>query len=149
MVVKSLPKIPTIDFSEGNLKPGTSSWFSVCNDVRRALEEYGCFVALYDKISQQHRTSMFSELKELFDLPTEIKMKNVSDKPYFGYIGNHPSIPPLHESLGIENATTLEGVESFTNIIWPKGGNNHFWYYTKIFRCRFFFCVFFFFYNDS
>lgn len=149
MVVKSLPKIPTIDFSEGNLKPGTSSWFSVCNDVRRALEEYGCFVALYDKISQQHRTSMFSELKELFDLPTEIKMKNVSDKPYFGYIGNHPSIPPLHESLGIENATTLEGVESFTNIIWPKRGNNHFWYYTKIFRCRSFFCVFFFFYNDS
>lgn len=128
MVVKSPPKLPVIDLSMENLKPGTSCWLSACNDVRRALEEYGCFVALYDKVSHQLHNSILSEQNELFDLPTDVKMKNVSDKPYFGYIGNRPFIPTLHESLGIENATTLQGVENFTNLMWPQQGNDHFRY---------------------
>ncbi|KAI5660552.1 hypothetical protein M9H77_29345 [Catharanthus roseus] len=32
---------------------------------------------------------------------------------------------PLFENLGIENATTTEYVEKFTNILWPSG-NHHF-----------------------
>ena len=35
--------IPVLDFSNLELKPGTSSWLSARKDVRRALEEYSCF----------------------------------------------------------------------------------------------------------
>ncbi|KAL5574615.1 hypothetical protein UlMin_016314 [Ulmus minor] len=126
MGAQSPPNFPVIDLSNENLKPGTSSWFKTCNNVRLALEEYGCFEALYDhKMSQQLHQEIFSELKNLFDLPTEIKMKNVSDHPFFGYVGHHPSIPPIHEGLGIGNATTLEAAQSFTNLMWPQG-NDHF-----------------------
>ena len=130
MAVKSLvPKLPIIDLSKENLK-SSSAWLSACIDVRRALEEYGCFVAIYDEVSPRLHKSIFShDLKELFDLPTETKMRNVSDKPYFGYLGNgHPFIPPLQEGLGIEDATTLASAQSFTSLMWPNEGNNQFWY---------------------
>ncbi|RVW28960.1 putative 2-oxoglutarate-dependent dioxygenase AOP1.2 [Vitis vinifera] len=118
------PRLPVLNFSTGTLKPGTRSWLLACKDVLHALEEYGCFVAVYDKVSSELDNTTFCQLEELFDLPTETKVKNTSDKPYFGYIGQHPLIP-LHESMGIEDATTLKGVESFTNIMWPAG-NDHF-----------------------
>ncbi|KAF3450812.1 hypothetical protein FNV43_RR06901 [Rhamnella rubrinervis] len=137
MGAQTPPKLPVIDFSKEDLKPGTSSWFSISNDVRHALEQYGCFVAQFDKVSLQLHNSMFSELKELFDLPTETKVKNISDKPYFGYAGHSttPYVAPLHESMGIENSTTLEAVQGFTNLMWPAG-NDHFcetmFTYTKL-----------------
>lgn len=123
------PKLPVIDLSKEDLKTGTSSWLCTSMDVRHALESYGCFVAQFDEVSLQLHNSIFSELKGLFDLPTETKLKNVSDKPYFGYVG-HPTTPfvaPLHESMGIENSTTPQAVQSFTNLMWPDG-NDHFWY---------------------
>ncbi|PON66362.1 Oxoglutarate/iron-dependent dioxygenase [Parasponia andersonii] len=126
MGVKPQHKIPTINLSKRNLISGTSSWLSTCDEIRQALEEYGCFLAIYDKVSPQLYESIFGEAKELFDLPTDIKMKNISDKPYFGYIGKHALIPPLHESLGIANSTTLEAAQSFTNLMWPSSRNDHF-----------------------
>ncbi|KAI7985488.1 hypothetical protein LOK49_LG14G01825 [Camellia lanceoleosa] len=41
-------KLPIIDFTKENLKPGTSSWDKTSKQVLSALEEYGCFVAVYD-----------------------------------------------------------------------------------------------------
>lgn len=120
------PRLPVIDFCVGNLKPGTNSWLLSSKEVLNALEEYGCFVAVYDKVSSELDNTLFRQLEELFDLPTETKVQNTSDKPYFGYIGQHPLIP-LHESMGIDDATTHKGVESFTNLMWPTG-NDHFWY---------------------
>ncbi|KAH7547341.1 deoxypodophyllotoxin synthase [Ziziphus jujuba] len=128
MGAQPLAKLPAIDFSKENLKPGTSCWSSTAIDARQALEQYGCSVAKYDKMSPQLHDSIFRELKELFDLPTEIKMKNISDKPYFGYAAGNsattPHVPSLHESLGIENTTTLEAVQSFTNLMWPAGNHS-------------------------
>ena len=40
MCLETLPKIPIVDFSKENLKPGTDSWFPACNNVWHALEEY-------------------------------------------------------------------------------------------------------------
>ncbi|ERN16358.1 hypothetical protein AMTRI_Chr05g61410 [Amborella trichopoda] len=105
--------IPTIDFSG-----------DVC-DVRRkvlqACEEFGCFQAVYnERVLHQVRGELFDSMIELFNLPTETKVKNVSEKPYFGYIGKSDIIP-LYESLGIEHAHLKESVQSFTDLMWPKG----------------------------
>ncbi|KAM6602186.1 hypothetical protein CsatA_021795 [Cannabis sativa] len=118
-----VPKLPTIDLSVEKLK---TSYLGTCKEVREALEDYGCFVVNYEDVSHQLHESLLSESKKLFDLPTDVKMRNISDKPYFGYVGNHPSIPPNHESLGISNSTILEHVQTFTNLMWPSTGNENF-----------------------
>ncbi|KAL5575735.1 hypothetical protein UlMin_017434 [Ulmus minor] len=118
-------KLPVLNFSGDTLNPGTESWELARKNVQRALEEYGCFEVLFDEISSEFRNNMFGSLQELFDLPTETKMQNKYEKPLNGYVGQNPIIP-LHESLGIDNATSLEGTQFFTNLIWPSGGNARF-----------------------
>ena len=125
MADQSATKIPVIDLFDENSKPGTDSWISKCKQVQLAFEEYGCFLATFDKVCLQLQDGVFDSLQELFYLPTENKVQNTSDKPYFGYF-KHPSVP-LSESMGIDNPTILEGNQSFTNLMWPNG-NQIFWY---------------------
>ncbi|KAI3455376.1 hypothetical protein Pfo_012039 [Paulownia fortunei] len=116
------PTLPIIDFSEKNLDPGSLSWLSTSKDVVRALEDYGCFIAIYSKFSLEMHEAIFRATEELFDLPTDVKIQNTSDTPSHGYVGLEPVIP-LYEGLGIENATTPEGVERFTSLLWPSGND--------------------------
>ncbi|KAK7392969.1 hypothetical protein VNO78_21419 [Psophocarpus tetragonolobus] len=118
------PKLPVLDFSIENMKPGTNSWFSTCKRVRQAFEEYGCFVAMYDKGGDEVlQKGVFGSIKELFDLPTQTKQRNIYEgMPLKSYVGQHPKIP-LHESMGIDEGTTLEGIQSFAKKIWPMGND--------------------------
>ncbi|KAK7267134.1 hypothetical protein RIF29_19798 [Crotalaria pallida] len=116
-------RLPVLDFTKEDVKPGTNSWLSTCKFVRHAFEEYGCFVIMYDKASDDLQKCLFRSLKELFDLPTETKMKNIYEgKPLKGYVGQHPKIP-LHESMGIDEGTTLEGITNFIQKMWPNGND--------------------------
>ncbi|KAL3529968.1 hypothetical protein ACH5RR_009290 [Cinchona calisaya] len=116
-------KLPIVDFSQPELKPGTSKWDLVKNQVRLALEEFGCFEAKFDKIPPELRKSIFDTLEELFDLPLQVKLRNSSKKPYHGYVGQYPMVP-LFESMGIDDATIPEKVESFIDLLWPEGNSN-------------------------
>ncbi|XP_062088573.1 probable 2-oxoglutarate-dependent dioxygenase AOP1 [Humulus lupulus] len=116
-------KIPVLDFTEKNLKPGSDSWVLACEKIRYGLEEYGCFEMVYDnddKVPLQLYNSIFSAAQDLFDLPIETKKKKVSDRPGCGYIGQIPIIP-LYESMEVDNPTTFQNVEYFTNTMWPQG----------------------------
>ncbi|XP_022886798.1 probable 2-oxoglutarate-dependent dioxygenase AOP1 isoform X1 [Olea europaea var. sylvestris] len=115
-------KLPIVDFREENLIPGTNSWVSTSNLVRCALESYGCFIALYEKITLEQRNEVFKSAKELFDLPVETKVKNISNFAGSGYGGNYP-IMPLFEYMGIENGANLEATKNFTSIMWPDGND--------------------------
>ncbi|CAA3001152.1 probable 2-oxoglutarate-dependent dioxygenase AOP1 [Olea europaea subsp. europaea] len=115
-------KLPIIEFTHDTMKPGTASWCKACKEVISALEEYGCFVASYDEISLEFNDGVFQALEELFNLPTEIKVQNRSTKPLYGYVGQIPLIP-LYESMGIDDANTLEGIQSFTKVMWPNGND--------------------------
>ncbi|KAL3511832.1 hypothetical protein ACH5RR_024549 [Cinchona calisaya] len=114
--------LPVIDFTNKNLDPNSNSWLSTREDVVRALEDYGCFIAIYDKFSSDLHQAIFHASEELFDLPQEIKVLNTSDTPSHGYVGQEPIIP-LYEGFGVENATTLQGVQKFTNLLWPNGND--------------------------
>ena len=116
-------KIPVIDFTEKNLKPGSDSWILACEQIRHGLKEYGCFEAVYDKVPLQIYNSIFSTAKELFDLPTEAKKQKISDRPGCSYVGQIPIIP-LYESMEVDNPTSFENVEHFTNIMWPAGNDS-------------------------
>uniref|UniRef100_A0A2P2MPC6 Fe2OG dioxygenase domain-containing protein n=1 Tax=Rhizophora mucronata TaxID=61149 RepID=A0A2P2MPC6_RHIMU len=117
-------KLPVVNFSLENFKPGTTSWLTTTKKVIDALETYGCFIAVYDKISLELHNSLFNSLGELFDLPLEIKQKNISELPYFGYLGSEKTHRPLYESLGIGAANTPEATQDFTNALWPQGNEN-------------------------
>ncbi|KAJ8756150.1 hypothetical protein K2173_024697 [Erythroxylum novogranatense] len=112
--------LPTIDFSKSSLKPGTPEWDFTKSQVLKACEDCGCFVALFDKLSLETRQGMVSELKELFDLPRETKMKNVRKGAYSGYIGQLPNLQ-LYESLGLGDPSSLENIKSFSHMLWPDG----------------------------
>ncbi|KAK9056281.1 hypothetical protein SSX86_027371 [Deinandra increscens subsp. villosa] len=115
------PKIPVINMV--NMKQKSGFGVSACSEVRHALEEFGCFLVVCDGIMEEVHKETFDALKTLFDLPMETKVKNTSDKAYHGYVGQIPFLPLL-ESLGIENATSVHGVDSFTNLMWPSGNHN-------------------------
>ena len=122
----TLPELLIVDFNTEEMKPGSNSWSSACKSIRTAFENHGCFIALCDYVTPQLHSFIFKAADDLFDLPIETKVQNINEKPYHGYVGQMP-IVPLHEALGIDYATTLQGVQSFTNLMWPQG-NPSFWY---------------------
>ncbi|KAK7349161.1 hypothetical protein VNO77_06306 [Canavalia gladiata] len=114
-------KLPLIDFTNLNLEEANNpNWETVKYQVHKALVEYGCFEATFDSVPLDLRKAIFAALKELFDLPLQTKILNVSNKPYHGYVGQYPMVP-LFESIGIDDANVYEKVESMTNIMWPDG----------------------------
>ncbi|XP_015070811.1 probable 2-oxoglutarate-dependent dioxygenase AOP1 [Solanum pennellii] len=115
-------KIPTIDFSNQELKPNTPLWESTKIQLFDALQEYGCIEAiLYDKNLNEIREGLFDFSKKLFEFPLETKMKNISEVQYhIGYIGQIPHLP-FYESLGIPDFLAPQSVENFANIFWPHG----------------------------
>ncbi|KAF5465761.1 hypothetical protein F2P56_015739 [Juglans regia] len=120
MAIQTQAKIPVLDFSNENLKPGTASWSSVREQVCSALEEHGYFVAeLGNKVPLELHDTMFDAVRELFDFPTETKQKVIYEKPYHGY----SSIADLHERMVIDNATSPEETQRVTSIFWPDGND--------------------------
>ncbi|KAK8561334.1 hypothetical protein V6N12_048408 [Hibiscus sabdariffa] len=122
MSLESQVKLPVIEFSDENLKPGSSAWASACTDVRRALEECGCFEAKFEKMPRQVRDAAFAGAEELFGLPTEVKLRNTNDKPGFHYFGQFEFMP-LYESLAVENPTSFDATSNFTRLMWPDGND--------------------------
>ncbi|KAF3598332.1 hypothetical protein F2Q69_00038264 [Brassica cretica] len=113
--------LPVIDFSIRNLKPETPEWNSVRDQVRRALEDYGCFEALFDGASAELRKALFEASEEAFDLPLETKLSTKeSDEIYKGYVG-HVSTIPLYEGMGFDGADSPEVVDALTYKLWPQG----------------------------
>ncbi|ONK80648.1 uncharacterized protein A4U43_C01F20170 [Asparagus officinalis] len=104
---------------------GDDKWAEIRALVWAAVEIHGCFEAEYDKVTPKLRDALFGKcMKELFELPSEIKMKNTSNKPYHGYIGNIPC--RAYESLNVDNANESEGVEEFSALMWGDKGNPSF-----------------------
>ncbi|KAK1578730.1 hypothetical protein Q3G72_032692 [Acer saccharum] len=116
-------RLPVIDFSKPDLKPGSPDWDLVRAEVRQALEEFGCFEAKFNKVPVEIRKGIFSALEELFNLPLETKLRNRSKKPFHGYVGQYPQVP-LYESMGIDDANIIENVNSLTNNLWPQGNQS-------------------------
>ncbi|KAB1214321.1 putative 2-oxoglutarate-dependent dioxygenase AOP1.2 [Morella rubra] len=109
MATQTHAKLPVLDFSIEELKPGSSSWLSARNEVCRVLEDYGYFVAeLGNKVPLELHNTMFGGVRELFNFPTETKMKVTSDqiKPCHGYTPT-----AQYERMLIDNATSTEKIQ--------------------------------------
>ncbi|XP_070676971.1 deoxypodophyllotoxin synthase-like isoform X2 [Malus domestica] len=109
-------KIPIIDFTN-------SGSDTTPDQVRHALEEYGCFVAAYDRVPAQLVDKVMAQSKDLFDLPTETKLSHTGDDVLRGYIGPSPRLP-YSETFAISHATSFQDVQNFMNLVWPAGKDN-------------------------
>ncbi|RDX85917.1 putative 2-oxoglutarate-dependent dioxygenase AOP1.2, partial [Mucuna pruriens] len=114
--------LPVVDFSNENMKPGTDTWLAACQVVRRGFEDYGCFLARFDKVGAELLNSVFHAMEELFSLGMEIKRRKTSDKPNHGYTGQVPA-SPLFESFAIDNPSNIEDCKKFAGIMWPAGND--------------------------
>uniref|UniRef100_A0A0D3ADP4 Non-haem dioxygenase N-terminal domain-containing protein n=1 Tax=Brassica oleracea var. oleracea TaxID=109376 RepID=A0A0D3ADP4_BRAOL len=115
-----LPFHDQTDFSIPNLKPASPEWDSVRAQVRTALEEYGCFEALFNGASVELRKALFEASEEFFDLPLETKLRTKSDKLYKGYAGQNSTLP-LYEAIGCDGANNPQIVDELTYKLWPQG----------------------------
>lgn len=120
---KTTLKLPVIDFSKPDLKPGTIEWDLVKEQVQQALRDFGCFEAYFDNIPLELRHAIFGAMEQLFDLPLQTKTRSVSKVPFHGYIGQYPQVP-LFESIGIPDADIMEKVEALTTTFWPQGNTS-------------------------
>ncbi|XP_038693089.1 probable 2-oxoglutarate-dependent dioxygenase AOP1 [Tripterygium wilfordii] len=111
-----------LDLSNEDLKPGTSTWIAACKDIRRAFEECGCFVAVYDKVPLEFNNDVYASVDELYNLPPEIRTQNTSNKPYHEYFGQYTTMP-LYESIAIENPSLDCGNNNFVDLMWPAGND--------------------------
>lgn len=118
--------LPILDFSRDKLVPGTSHWITTRDNVRRAMEEQGWFVAEFDGVSSDLRDNLLAGMKEMYDLPYEIKIKNENHKASHGYMSMAVDDYQIHESLGIDYATELQACKDFSKLLWPQG-NDPFW----------------------
>ncbi|XP_010500901.1 PREDICTED: probable 2-oxoglutarate-dependent dioxygenase AOP1.2 [Camelina sativa] len=114
-------QLPVINFRD--LKPGTFEWDSVRGNFRKALEEYGCFEALFDKVPVELRKAVFDASDEVFQLPLETKQRVVSKRKYRGYVGQIPTLP-FFEVMGIDFAEDADKVNAFTHKLWPQGNTS-------------------------
>ncbi|XP_030517366.2 2-oxoglutarate-dependent dioxygenase AOP2-like [Rhodamnia argentea] len=121
--MSSIPtrKLPLIDLSElDGSKPGMGPWVSLQSQVREALEEFGCFEALYEKMTPQLHDDVFQELEELLELPADVKGRFVvPDKPFEGYCAHSPLVP--HEVFGMDCAHSSGSIKRLADLMWPEG----------------------------
>ncbi|XP_039058736.1 probable 2-oxoglutarate-dependent dioxygenase AOP1 [Hibiscus syriacus] len=108
-----------LDYYEGL---HSDEWDLVKLQVREALEEYGGFEALFDKLAEV-RKAVFGAMEELFDLPLKTKQLFTSDRPFGGY---HDAMAKLlRESVMIDEAHVPGNIDrGLTNILWPQGSIN-------------------------
>lgn len=122
--------VPIVFFSNELLKqPAGAAWAAARAQVWEALEEFGCFEAIYDGISLELRQAAFAAAKELLSLPVETKRRNTAATPFLGYVGNVPGLP--YESLAVDDALDPAAALGFTDLMWPEG-NPAFWYPPKL-----------------
>ncbi|RWV81213.1 hypothetical protein GW17_00057390 [Ensete ventricosum] len=107
-----------LDFSGLSLeKAGTPEWDRVRAEMMEVVvNEQGWFEAVYDGVAPELREALFDRsLKELFELPVDVKMRNTSNKANHGYIGQFPGMD--YEALSVADVHLVESTRSFTELI--------------------------------
>ena len=124
-------EIPVFDLSQIRLEELAGEGFDedyqknlLRLEFRRCCEDWGCFRLTNHGISDQLMGRVEILSRDVFKLPAETKEKRVSPLPIAMYLKGGPELP-FYESVGI--GPNFEGVEEFSDLMWPHG-NHDFWY---------------------
>jgi len=61
-------KLPVIDFLSPRFESGTVEWIVVRDEVKQALETYGCFEARFEKVPVELQKPMLGSVQEFLML---------------------------------------------------------------------------------
>nr|KJB83297.1 hypothetical protein B456_013G240400 [Gossypium raimondii] len=126
MSVDAKIEFPVIEFRSSDLERGTNGWYRLCKKVREACEIFCCFEVVYGTISTKVREEMFRLMKELVEVPVEMKQKNTSPLPYHGWVGPCAQVSLLYEGFGLGDVSNYDSVKNFAQLMWPEG-HPRFW----------------------
>lgn len=100
--------IPVIDLKRFEKDGGLAE----SKKLREASEEWGCFRMVNHNVPLTIMAEMKSVVRDLLDLPMEIKKRNTDVIAGSGYMA--PSkINPLYEALGLYDLGSTQAVSSF------------------------------------
>lgn len=100
MRVKMCTSIPVIDFHD------------FPRESQKVVEEWGCFRLINHTIPPDLMADMKATVRELLDLPAQIKERNTDVIAGSGYVA--PSqINPLYEGLGLYDVASPQAVHRF------------------------------------
>ncbi|CAH8277446.1 unnamed protein product [Arabidopsis lyrata] len=77
----------------------------------------------FNGASSDLRDNLMADMKEMYNLPYQIKIKNENHKASHGYMSMVVDDYRIHESLRIDNATELYACKDFSKLLWPQGND--------------------------
>lgn len=119
-------QVPIIDLSLLNNGLHDHDTESTFGEVRKACEEWGCFLVMNHGVKDEIIHQMDSIARRIFALPKETKQKHSSE----GWNVNHMTDlagVPYYESIGVPGAPDPIAVKKFSEHLWPQG-NPEIWY---------------------
>jgi 2-oxoglutarate-dependent dioxygenase len=102
----NVPVIDLAEFPDSNQK----------KNLVEASRRWGCFRVINHGVPADLRSEMKAAVKALFDLPDDIKRRNVDVIHGSGYICP-TSKNPLYEAFGLYDATSLTDVDAFCSLL--------------------------------
>ena len=82
--------------------------------LREASEEWGCFRIVNHKIPSSLMSEMKKVVREVLDLPMEIKMRNTDVIAGSGYMAP-TQVNPLYEALGLYDLASSQSLRTFSS----------------------------------
>ncbi|KAH9329546.1 hypothetical protein KI387_001654 [Taxus chinensis] len=108
-------QVPVIDLS--SLKKENDEAEATLAKVKKACQEWGCFLVVNHGIDQETIAEMDSATRETFKVSKENKEKIQGE---FGYIPSMPALPFL-EILPVNGAPEPRAIQKFAEQMWPQG----------------------------
>lgn len=115
-----LPQVELSGLDSEQLDAG--AWSTARAKVGWALENYGGFEAVYDRVGPRLRDELFRQaIPQFFAAPDVGKLYNPSKIPYHGFLFQKEGFPFLGIQLSEPNS--LAAIQDHANVIWPEGNN--------------------------
>ncbi|KAK8925760.1 Gibberellin 20 oxidase 1-B [Platanthera zijinensis] len=114
-------ELPQVEFSGLDLaQHDEKAWSTARAKMVRALENYGGFEAVYNRVGTQLRDDLLGRaVPEFFVVPELEKLHNPTEVPYHGFWFQKKGFPFLSYQLSDPNS--LAAIQDYSGVIWPEG----------------------------
>ncbi|KAK8926435.1 hypothetical protein KSP39_PZI018306 [Platanthera zijinensis] len=116
-------ELPQVELSGLNpSQPDDKAWAMTRAKVAWALENYGGFEAIYDRVGALLRDELLGQaVPEFFDVPELEKLHDPTKVPYHGIFFQKKGFPFSSHQLSDPNS--MAAIQDYSGVIWPEGNN--------------------------
>ncbi|KAK8926425.1 Gibberellin 20 oxidase 1-B [Platanthera zijinensis] len=116
-------ELPQVELSGlDSARRDEKAWAMARGKMAWALENYGGFEAVYDRVGTQLRDDLLGRaVPELFSVPELGTLHNATKVPYHGVWFQKKGYPFL--SLQLTDPNSLSAIQEYSDAIWPEGNS--------------------------